>query len=47
VDQIALEFMRTNGNDVSVKTLRRMVTRSQTRRIGENRLDGPADRPDL
>jgi hypothetical protein len=28
VDQIALEFMRMNGNDVSVKTPQRMVIRT-------------------
>jgi hypothetical protein len=39
VDQIALEFRRTNGNDVSVKTPKRMVTCLQTRRTEEDRPD--------
>jgi hypothetical protein len=46
VDQIALKFMKTNTSDVSVKTPRRMVTRSQTRRTREHRPDGPSARPD-
>jgi hypothetical protein len=46
VDQIALEFMKTNRSDVSVKTPRRMVTCSQTRRTRELRPDGPSTRPD-
>jgi hypothetical protein len=41
VDLIALEFMRINGNDVSIKTPQRMVTHSQTRRAGEDRPDDP------
>jgi hypothetical protein len=47
VDQIASEFMKTNRSDVSVKTPRRMVTCSQTRRTREQRLDGPSAHPDL
>jgi hypothetical protein len=47
VDQIASEFMKTNRSDVSVKTPRRMVTRSQTRRTGEYRPDGLLAHPDL
>jgi hypothetical protein len=44
-DQIASEFMKMNRSDVSVKTPRRMVARSQTQRTGEYRLDGPSARP--
>ena len=46
VDQIDLEFMWMNGNDVSIKTPRRMVTHSQTRRTGEDRPDCPSAHPD-
>jgi hypothetical protein len=47
VDQIASEFMKTNRSDVSIKTPRRMVTRSQTRRARQLCPDGPSARPDL
>jgi hypothetical protein len=47
VDQIASEFMRMNGNDVSMKTPQRMVMCTQTRRTGKDRLDGPSARSDL
>jgi hypothetical protein len=40
VDQIASEFMRTNRNDLSVKTPRRMVICSHTCRTGEDRPNG-------
>jgi hypothetical protein len=46
VDQIASEFMRMNGNDVSIKTTRRMVTCSQTRRTEEDHPDSLSARPD-
>jgi hypothetical protein len=46
VDQITSGFMKTNKSDVSVKTPRRMTTRSQTRRTGEDCLDGPLARLD-
>jgi hypothetical protein len=46
VNQIDSEFMKTNRSDVSVKTPRRMVTRSQTRRTRELRPDGPSACPD-
>jgi hypothetical protein len=42
VDQIASKFMKTNRSDISVKTPRRMVTRSQTQRTREHRPDGPS-----
>jgi hypothetical protein len=47
VDQIASEFMKTNKSDVSVKTPRRMVTHSQTRRTRELCPNGPSARPNL
>jgi hypothetical protein len=40
VDQIESEFMRMNGNDASVKTPQRIVTRSQTRKTEEDRSNG-------
>jgi hypothetical protein len=45
VDQIASEFMKTNRSDVSGKTPRRMVTRSQTRRTRELHPNGPSSGP--
>ena len=47
MDQITSEFMKTNANDLSVKTPRRMVMHSQTRKIGEDCPDGPSARLDL
>jgi hypothetical protein len=44
VDQMASEFIKTNRSDISMKTPRRMVTRSQTRRTGEHH-SSPSGRP--
>jgi hypothetical protein len=41
VDQIASELVRTNENDVSVKTPQRMTTCSQNRRAEKDHSDGP------
>jgi hypothetical protein len=46
VDQIASNFMRMNGNDISMKTPQRIVTRLQTRKTGEDRPDGLSDHLD-
>jgi hypothetical protein len=46
VDQIASNFMRTNGNDISMKTPQRIVTHLQTRKTGEDRPDGLSDHLD-
>jgi hypothetical protein len=46
MDQIASEFMKMNRSDVSMKIPWRMVTCSQTRRIGEHHPDSPSAHPD-